>query len=404
MIANGQTEGLTNFYFSIYPNNQCIVLIQSLILKLNNVIGIFDTENGLIFIILLQCVISSFAGKCLYDIIQKIINSIHLSWLGWITYVVLLGLSGWNVVAYIDMIAIAFPVMILKLYILLKEDSKSYMKWFFIISLSYWGFKIKPTVVIILIAIILSDIVLIIKDLKKANIRKIKKIAAIIGMAVISITLYSSIFSMAVSRSGLKIDKEANFGSLHMIMMGLNPVNHGVWYEEDVSLSQGISNKAERKQAQKEVIFQRLKDYGFSGLMSHLTKKSLINFNDGTFAWGCEGGFYDVVYPDKNHLASPFLKSLYYNRGSRYSFTSTVEQLFWITILFGSIGIILSIKNRESLVVLLSLVGIILFNYLFEARARYILLYVPFFIIATMISMKNAEILIGKKVKKNNEI
>lgn len=36
----------------------------------------------------------------------------------------------------------------------------------------------------------------------------------------------------------------------------------------------------------------------------------------------------------------------------------------------------------------MSLIGIIVFNFIFEARARYIMLYVPFFIIAGCIALK----------------
>lgn len=40
-----------------------------------------------------------------------------------------------------------------------------------------------------------------------------------------------------------------------------------------------------------------------------------------------------------------------------------------------------------SMVLGLSLIGIILFIYIFEARARYLILYVPFFIIAASLTM-----------------
>ena len=38
-------------------------------------------------------------------------------------------------------------------------------------------------------------------------------------------------------------------------------------------------------------------------------------------------------------------------------------------------------------IILLSILGIIIFDLLFEARARYVLLYVPFFIMASSIGL-----------------
>ena len=82
------------------------------------------------------------------------------------------------------------------------------------------------------------------------------------------------------------------------------------------------------------------------------------------------------------------MKSLYYNGGSRYLWLSSIEQMAWIVTLFLSVGITLNRKSKEELAVILSLVGIIIFNFMFEARARYIMLYVPIFILAALMSFK----------------
>lgn len=125
-------------------------------------------------------------------------------------------------------------------------------------------------------------------------------------------------------------------------------------------------------------------------------EKTLVIFNDGTFGWSEEGGFYDVLYSDKNSIASPFFKNLYYEDGDGYIYISTMQQFIWLMVLFNSIGIII-VNQKEKLIIILSLIGIIIFNLMFEARARYIILYVPFFIMATMLSLQNLEIYLKKK-------
>ena len=398
MISKGQTEGLANFYFSSFPNNQFIVFVQSLILKINRVCGVLDQE-GFMLMILVQCVLCTLTGKLLFETIEILTESKIYALIGWIIFAILLGLSGWNVVTYTDIMGLVFPIAILRVYLSLRNKKNVLLKWTLIFALSFWGYKMKPTAIIMILAILIAEVIHFLKNTEEGNFKgKLLQPIKIICIGVISAVIYSVLFSSMINSTGLVIDKEASTGALHMMMMGMNPVNDGVWYGDDVSLSQGIANKQERTDAQIKVIKQRLKDYGIKGFVRHMCKKSLIIFNDGTFAWGAEGGFYDVVCDDKNEVVSPVLKSLYYNSGSRYLWLSSIEQMAWITTLFLSIGIVLKQKRKEELVIILSLVGIIVFNYMFEARARYIMIYVPIFILAALISLKEI-LLYANKIK-----
>lgn len=389
MISKGQTEGLANFYFSSYPNNQLIVFVQSLILRANRICGVLDKE-GFMFMILIQCALCTLTGKLLFEIIEILTESKSYALVGWILFVILLGMSGWNVVTYTDIMGLIFPTAILRTYLSLRNKKRILLKWELIFALAYWGFKMKPTAAIMMIAILMAEGIHIIGNIKRNCVEEIlAKSVKIFCIGAMSVVIYSMMFSTAINSTGLKIDKEANTGALHMIMMGMNPVNDGTWYSDDVKLSQGITNKEERTKAQIGVIKQRLSDYGAKGFIRHMCKKSLIIFNDGTFAWGAEGGFFDVVCEDKNEVFSPILKNLYYNSGSKYLWLSSIEQMAWIVTLFLSVGLTLSRKSKDALVVILSLIGIIIFNFMFETRARYIMLYVPIFIIAAMMSLKN---------------
>lgn len=384
MIANGETEGLNNWYFSLFPNNQLLVVVEALIFKVNNAFGIFDTGNGLMFIILVQCLLSAIAGKFLYEIIRDFTKSTKAAWMGWGIYVVLIGLSGWNVITYTDMMGMVFPVLTLRIYQLMQNGKKKWLKWFLVITMSYWGFKMKPTAVIVLIAIVIVELFYCFSGFNKD---KIKTLTAAVVIGIASVFMYAAIFHAMIEKSGLQIDPEADTGPLHMVMMGLNSETNGVWYEPDVQLSQSIPAKEERRAAQIEVIKQRMNDYGIAGFLNHMWKKTLVIFNDGSFAWGVEGGFYAEVYDDKNSMAAPFLKSIFYSDNPNHLKLLTAEQMLWITSLFFSPGIAVIRKNKVNSVIVLSIIGIILFNYLFEARARYIMLYVPYVIIAASVSI-----------------
>lgn len=398
-ISRGNASDLWNQYFSMYPNNQLLVYLQAIMIRFNRGFGVLDTE-GIFFMIVVQCSMTSLSGKILYDNLRIMGASKKYAIGGWIVFVLLLGLSGWNVVTYSDMMGLIFPLVVFRLYLSLKNDeNKALIKWILIIGLSYIGFKIKPTAIIVFIAIIINEILHFLCNFELKTISlKIKSFIKILIPGVLCILVLSSLINVAVNSTGLKINEEQNMGTLHWMMMGLNSESDGVWNGDDVELSAGITSKASRTEMQISVIKNRLNEYGIDGFLKHMAKKSLVNFNDGTFAWGCEGGFYDTVYPDKNTVVAPLLKNIYYNTGLYYLYFSTINQLLWIFILFSSVGVVLKKKSKESLTIVLSLIGIILFHMLFEARARYLILYVPFFIMTSMLSLQNLEMNIRKRL------
>ena len=83
------------------------------------------------------------------------------------------------------------------------------------------------------------------------------------------------------------------------------------------------------------MIRKRLEDYGPAGLLKHLEKKLLSNYGDGTWAWGAEGYFYTEILENKNQGMSPFLKSIYYYDGDRYTYFCSYSQMVWILLLSG---------------------------------------------------------------------
>ena len=80
---------------------------------------------------------------------------------------------------------------------------------------------------------------------------------------------------------------------------------------------------------------------------------------------------------------APFLQSVYYVGGTRQEVFKTGAQAFWVfVLLFTTVSGFMSLPAKEPAVVhvlKLTAVGFTLFELLFEVRARYVFLYVPFF-------------------------
>ena len=179
------------------------------------------------------------------------------------------------------------------------------------------------------------------------------------------------------------LDREQNIGMLHFVMMGLNQETNGVYSDADVVFSSVIRSSEERKQAQIGEIKRRLDSMSADDMLSHLKKKTLTNYADGTFAWGCEGGFYQEWIEDKDERLSPFLKSLIDTQGEWYSVTQSGFQSIWLILLLGCVLCGVADWNQENdiwRVMMLSLVGLTVVELILEARARYLYIYAPFYV------------------------
>ena len=122
-----------------------------------------------------------------------------------------------------------------------------------------------------------------------------------------------------------------------------------------------------------------------------MTKKVLLNYNDGTFFWGGEGTFYKKILPEKNHYISSFFRNLYYNgdyKGKYYSIWANFEQMIWLTVLFFAMLSGFFARDKRITVVMITIIGLTLFELIFEARARYLFAYVPLYIILAVCGIK----------------
>lgn len=176
-------------------------------------------------------------------------------------------------------------------------------------------------------------------------------------------------------------------------MMGLNEADGGMYSQEDVDYSISFETSKERTAANIEKSIQRLRDMGFLRYMCHLSGKLLTTYHDGTFAWGVEGNFYTRVMDDVNTWMAPFLKSIFYSDGSRHEILKTIEQIVWVGVLlfaFAAGFVRQTEENQADLNILtLSIVGLTLFQMLFEVRARYLFLYVPVYCILATLGFEN---------------
>ena len=392
-VASGATEiEVFNDYFCKYPNNLLLTWILSAIFKINSAFGISGLYPQLYVVVLLQSALSCIAGYMLFSLVKDSVKNPAAPYLVWLVFVFNVALNPWLTVTYSDAITLCMPIAVLRLYQLTSNGRFLYLKWAAIGFITYFGYKIKPQVLIVMIAIIVVQLMRLVfkKEFFFEKATRVKN--AVSAASCVTAVLACALFTNAVMYSlPVETDDEAAFGISHFFMMGLNTETDGMFNQDDVYFSESFKTAEERSENNWRVAKERLSEMGLGGAFKHFVTKCFVNYGDGTFAWGNEGNFYYSVPEEPNSFSAPLLRSLYYKyTGEHYQVFATLEQFLWITVLIGCIGVFLHFRGREKsdasvLVAALSLLGITLFQTIFEARARYLFNYAPFFIFVSAI-------------------
>ncbi|MCM1540433.1 MAG: glycosyltransferase family 39 protein [Blautia sp.] len=389
-------------YFSMCPNNIVLLWIQSRVLKIGWRFSILDGGTGDMSLVVFNCLISVIAGLLVYRIVDKLIDR-RTALFAWVVYALYMGLCPWLLISYSDSVALLFPVLVVWLY--LGKDRKPWLKWFLIGFFGFGAYYVKPQACIVLIAVILVELLEAFHARNK-NWKAFFLKGIAIGLA--ALTAYG-IQLLIVRDTGLEPEEGRAFGIAHFLMMGLNEETNGSYWQNDPIFSYDIADPKERSRANLQVAGQRVRDYGFTGMIRHLAKKQMVNFGDGAFAWGDEGGFWAAVYDRRNNYMSGMIRSLYYEfEESNFHVMETYMQFFWVWALcFMSVAALKKRHTRVEDICMLSVVGLILFQLLFEARARYIYCYAPLMLVLAAVGfagfaekMKN----VIKKCRKQDDI
>ena len=142
-----------NYYFSFYPNNVFILFISTIITKVAYIIGM-DSH-------LLLSIVGALSVNVSIILLVKIVGLIthnkHLCVLAIFISTIFIMFTPWIIIPYSDTYAMFFTTVVLYVY-LNKDNLNKYVSAFFIVLFAFIGYKVKPTVIIVLIAIILIEV------------------------------------------------------------------------------------------------------------------------------------------------------------------------------------------------------------------------------------------------------
>lgn len=358
------TTAGSNVYLTNFTNNIFIVSILAFIKSLPVIGGHYFT------ILAINALLVNLAGLFTCLTLKKLVSK-KAGIISIIITAPLLLFSPWIIIPYTDTFSILFPILIFYIYI----SSNTWWKYGLIFFFSLIGFFIKPTVIITLIAILLIE--LLKHRPKKPKFDKafwLRSLAIMNGILFAFLIKYIS-FSY-INYQPVKDITQASY--IHFLAMGQNEETCGQFHDTD---HQEIKFGTEFEW---QKFCNRVSSRSPKGQLGFFMRKLLVNFNDGTFAWGNEGAFYKEV-PKRNSPISQFITSFYYNDGENHEVFEQLEQIIWLFVLFGCLFTFSKRAKNEESVLQLSLIGVFLFVMLFEARARYLLCFAPMFVVCAVL-------------------
>ena len=390
LVQHNERE-LVNYswYYKTYPNN---VLITTLFTSAYYLAQLIGKTNGYFILLFYQSIIFSWSGYFLFRTARLVIKDIQYCILVWVIYSIFIGLSPWITVPYSDSFGLGMVTLIMFCcagYYFDHDNLKE--RYLFILAfLSVLGFYIKPQIFIFFIAFCIVSLLSAGIKILKLNSQKIRQIIIVL----IAIVIAYIIVLFCMKYSGLTLDNESKVGIPHYLMMGLNESSNGGWNGNDIEFSQSFNSYKERCAANLHVAKERIYDMGFLRLLKLWIRKTILNYNDGTFGWAGEGEFYNEVYtvgiPSIRNMLSKF-----YETPHQY-FYWWVQSLWMGILLLNAVSFRCKHENTIN-TIKLSILGLTLFEMLFEARARYLFCYASCYIFIAVIAMRN---IVGYKNKK----
>lgn len=292
-----------------------------------------------------------------------------------------LGLNGWIMVPYSDSIGMFFTSAILCCYVCARTPLRRAVG---MTAFTVVGYMIKPTIVFPVFAVVLLMVPRAFRTLGEWRTNgldgaKARGVAAAAGASVLfAVALWCG--CSAVKAWSFDADPDRAFSMTHFLMMGANDAAGGGYSLDDVEYSYSFDRPRERSRANIERWVRRVQEMGPAGVASLGLRKALTNFADGTFAWECEGDFYlqqrgriGVVqdwYGTGEVGARP-------GSGLEYE---VFCQVCWIATLIGCAAAPRCGGGRRA-AMQLALLMLMVFLLVFEARARYVFLFAPYFVL-----------------------
>lgn len=280
--------------------------------------------------------------------------------------------------AYTDTLGLLPLGCIFYFYLQFKMTNAS-KRWIWLslcFLISCFGFCLKATIGIALVAIVIDFFVTYLKF------QKAYFYVCVIFLLLLCCVCYGGYSAISESLSSFtNITAEEydayKFPSTHWIMMALNKT--GGYIQDDVNYTCGYTTFEEKKAANISVIKERLRERDVLGTFNH------IIYTKWQRTWAYSTCAADD-YIRRDPTEQTFLHEIFLPKGKWYCIYALYATCWWLVLLLGIVlSAVKGLKNKSKLFVFhLTIFGILLFLSFWECNSRYLVLFLPTMILLSI--------------------
>lgn len=367
-------------YFQLCPNNASLTILHLIPLWVAVRIGL-----GVPFVVLpyVDCILLNLSAYLTVRCVQTLTSNrvarcfaLVLS-IGWIA------LSPYILYPYSDTFSILFPVLALYVWLRVKKPFAKAL----LISLScFLGAAVKPTVLIVLIAMAILALCRFLqkRDFSGDALKRLVAVVAAVFLGMLPGRLFQQACTVYLTGSATP---QGQLSETHYLMLGMNGVTYGGHSVGDVEFSQSFDTLNARRSANLQRAWERLSQRSLKENLHFFAVKAYKAYADGSFA--SHSSFLELEVPKRTDSLSQFLRSLYHKRGTLMPYCQTLVQTLWLMVL--TLCAYAAIRLREhaaASLLALTLLGLTAYLLLFEVWPRYLFLYAPFFVILSALAFE----------------
>ena len=396
LMTQFDNKALLANYYSRYPNNY---FLGGLLAMLNDAGMALGMEEPYILLVAAGCACIT-ASVVEAAFIGRALGGKRCGLCTFLLAFAFLGINPYLFIPYSDSYCILFTTTTLLIFACCKHP----VKWPLMIFVSLLGYAIKPTALAVLGAAAFVSACLWARDRLTERTRQPQEgpgkapkrpghkaamfAATVLGCGVAVLLSFGTV-NLVRGQVGIQTDPELPaMNPQYFLMVGLNTQTDGMFSHEDRNFAFSFATEEEQDEATAAVWATRLHMLGPDGLLQLMIKKTLIIYDSG-----------DALFPRRTNIAfeelngsNPAVMAFY---GIEYgerdlsmepdaapSPWSCIAQALWFMILAGIVlNLLRRSPSRTEEVIALSLLLLSGYLLISECSARYLFLYMPFYVI-----------------------
>lgn len=371
LAEDGAFMEQSRWYFTTYPNNVAVCLFLALVFKLFGGLCSYITLGVLLNVLLMM------AGICFFYLLARHLYGIRYGFLGLLSCTLFLPFYMHAPIFYTDTFALPFVTGTFLLYQLRKKDVRYLaVAGLFLAA----GYKMKGSLGVILIALLIHI------WLQKERIGEYVKQSVLLMVPFLLLTGFLTILPEQMSLWEKEDVQKNEFPLEHWLAMGLE--NDGGYSADVYWMTASVEGREEKIATDREFIREKLEEYGGAGLLQHLKRKAV-------FTWG-DGVYFAPEKLKRDPLQESSLHAWFLYDGENYAKTYRYCNAFQLLLLS---GILLSAtgnffrkgERREIHAMQLAVFGIFAFLLIWETRSRYLVNFVPIFVLLGIDGLQGLE-------------